>query len=198
MDPEREPGRDALERKFAFFREVEKLKTIKRANETLDGRKENSAEHSWHAALMAMLLEECAGGAVDMLKVIKMLIIHDLVEIDAGDTFIYSEDSDADRCDAELQAAKRLFSLLPDHQASEYFDLWEEFELRTTHEAKFAAAIDGIQPLLNRVAIGNKDDLVVPVKKVWEKKEYIRRFTPRLWMLVEELIEESVERGFYQ
>ncbi|MCP4335522.1 MAG: HD domain-containing protein [Gammaproteobacteria bacterium] len=187
----------ALREQISFLREVEKLKGVLRANKTLDGRFENSAEHSWHVALMALLLEDHANSAIDMLKVIKLLLIHDLVEIDAGDTWLYDANQES-KFEVETEAAGRLFSLLPENQKVEYFGLWNEFESRTTEEAKFASAIDGIQPLLNHVVTGNVEDGVIPLEKVRSKKIYINEFAPNLWSLVEELIEESVSKGLYE
>ena len=188
----------ALKNQINFLREAEKLKAVTRANRTVDGRLENSAEHSWHVALMAMLLEEHASGDLDMLKVVKMLLVHDLVEIDAGDTWLYAEHRESSRTvEAETEAANRLFSLLPRDQRAEYLDLWHDFENRHSEEAKFASAIDGIQPLLNHLLTGKAEDGVVSVEKVRGKKGYIENHAPKLWGLVEELIEESVEKGLY-
>jgi len=186
-----------LREQISFLREVEKLKGVLRANKTVDGRYENSAEHSWHVALMALLLEEHASSTIDTLKVIKLLLIHDLVEIDAGDTWLYEANQES-KLEAETKAASRLFSLLPENQKKEYVGLWNEFESRSTEEAKFATAIDGIQPLLNHVVTGNVEDGVIPLEKVRNKKMYISEFAPKLWDLVEELIEESVSKGLYE
>ncbi len=186
----------ALKEQITFLREIEKLKGVLRANKTVDGRFENSAEHSWHVTLMAVMLEEHASNSLDMLKVTKLLLIHDLVEIDAGDTWLYETNQDSKR-ELETKAANRLFSLLPEKQKEEFLGLWNEFENRSTEEAKFASAIDGIQPLLNHLITGDAKDGVIPVKKVRSKKEYIKEFTPRLWRLVEELIVESERKGLY-
>lgn len=174
----------SLNGQIIFLREVEKLKGVNRANRTIDGRFENSAEHSWHVALMALLLEEHASSIIDMLKVIKLLLIHDLVEIDAGDTWLYETNQES-KLEAETEAAIRLFSLLPKDQKEEYLNLWNEFESCHSEEAKFALAIDGIQPLLNHVVTGNAEDGVIPVEKVRSKKKYIREYAPKLWELVE-------------
>jgi len=182
---------------ISFLREVEKLKGVNRANRTIDGRFENSAEHSWHVALMALLLEEHASSTIDMLKVIKLLLIHDLVEIDAGDTWLYETNQES-KLEAETKAASRLFSLLPEEQRSEYLNLWNEFESCHSEEAKFASAIDGIQPLLNHLVTGRVEDGVIPVEMVRNKKKYISEYAPKLWGLVEELIEESVSKGLYE
>jgi len=180
-----------------FLREIEKLKTIERANRTLDGRNENSAEHSWHVALMALLLQQLAEQSLDMLKVTKMLLIHDIVEIDAGDTWLYVDGQESKQ-ELESRAANRLFALLPGEQRDEYLGLWQEFENRSTLEAGFAAAIDGIQPLLNHLLTGRVEDGVIPVEKVRDRKAYIQQHAPRLWELVESLISDSEARGLYQ
>jgi putative hydrolases of HD superfamily len=185
-----------LKMKISFLRETEKLKSVFRVNKTLDGRFENSAEHSWHAALMAILLEEYAPCDLDMLKVTKLLLIHDIVEIDAGDTWLFEEDQ-REKQGLETVAANRLFSLLPEKQKEEFINLWNEFENHTSEEAKFAAVIDGIQPLLNHLITGNPDDGVIPLEKVLRRKEYIRSFAPKLWPLVENLISKSEAAGLY-
>lgn len=185
-----------LKAQIDFLREVEKLKTVTRANRTLDGRNENSAEHSWHVTLMALVLQQHVKQPLDMLKVAKMLLIHDIVEIDAGDTWLYAEDQQTKQ-KLEANAADRLFSLLPDKQCREYMDLWQEFESRSSAEAGFAAAIDGIQPLLNHLITGQAEDGVIPLEKVRKRKAYIRRHAPLLWELVESLIKDSEARGLY-
>ncbi len=186
----------ALKDQIEFLREIEKLKTVTRANKTLDGRNENSAEHSWHVALMALLLQQHAEQSLDMLKVTKMLLIHDIVEIDAGDTWLYAEDQESKK-ELEERAADRLFSLLPDEQHDEYLELWQEFENRSTNEAAFAAVIDGIQPLLNHLLTGRVEDGVIPIEKVRSRKAYIQQHAPGLWELVESLISDSEAKGLY-
>ena len=187
----------SLDHQISFLREVEKLKGVNRANRTVDGRFENSAEHSWHVALMALLLEEHASETIDMLKVVKLLLIHDLVEIDAGDTWLYESNQDS-KLQAETDAANRLFSLLPNDQKEEYLNLWKEFENCNSEEARFASAIDGIQPLLNHLVTGRVEDGKIPVESVRSKKKYINEYAPKLWKLVEELIDESVSKGLYE
>lgn len=187
---------EALKQQINFLQEIEKLKIVLRANKTLDGRNENSAEHSWHIAMMALLFEDYANSSIDMLKVIKMLLIHDIVEIDAGDTWLF-EPNQTGRFEKEAKGAERLFSLLPDAQGREFFDLWLEFENRSSEEAKFAAVVDGIQPMLNHVMTGDPAEGVISVEKVLDKKRYIEAFAPNLWKLVEALIEESKKLGLY-
>ena len=139
-----------------FIIEIDKVKSILRQNFLADGsRRENDSEHSWHLAMMVVILSEYFKGA-DMLKTVKMVLIHDLVEIYAGDTFAYDEQGYLDKDEREQAAADRLFALLPRDQASEYRDLWDEFERMDTGEAIFAAAVDRIQPLLMNSESGGK------------------------------------------
>ena len=145
---------------------------------------------------MALLLQEHASGELDMLKVVTMLLIHDIPEIDAGDTWLYDPDQ-AGKIAAETRAAKRLYALLPGNQHNEFLDLWREFEAQQSAEARFATAIDGLQPLLNHLLTGNPSDGVVAIDQVYEKKSFIKDHAPDLWSLVEKLIEKSVERGLY-
>ena len=141
---------DRLQQQIAFLLEVDKLKQIFRQTYLLDEtRKENDAEHSWHFAMFALILAEYAPEPVDILKVIKMALVHDLVEIDAGDTFLYDEAGNADKAEREAKAADRIFALLPEEQGGELRTLWEEFEEKKTPEAKFAGAMDRFQPFLH-------------------------------------------------
>lgn len=139
-----------LERQIQFIVEIDKLKSICRRTLLIDrSRPENTAEHSWHIALMAALLAEYADAAVDVAKVIKMLLVHDIVEIDAGDTYCYDATAGLDKAAREKKAAARLFGLLPPEQGPEYRALWEEFEANATPDAHFANAMDRLQPFLN-------------------------------------------------
>jgi putative hydrolases of HD superfamily len=148
-----------LEEQVAFLIEIDRLKNVLRQTPITDSsRPENTAEHSWHLAMFAMVLAEYATEPVDILRVIMMLLVHDLVEIDAGDTFVYAT-SDADvaaKQEAdELVAANRIFSLLPIDQAARLRALWDEFEAKQTPESRFAKTIDRLQPiLLNRASGG--------------------------------------------
>ena len=140
---------ERLEQQLAFVFELEKLKNIYRQSLVLyEDRQENDAEHSYHLALMAAVLAEHASEPVDVLHVMKMVLIHDAVEVDAGDTYAYDTAANADKRERELRAADRIFALLPDDQAAEYRALWDEFEARETPEAKFANTLDRVQPLL--------------------------------------------------
>jgi putative hydrolase of HD superfamily len=136
-----------------FLREVDKLKTISRRTSLLDGsRTENSAEHSWHIALAAMVLAEHSNVQVDLLRVIKLLLIHDIVEIDAGDTFAFDMKGKESQAERENAAAERIFSLLPVQQEEEFLALWQEFEAGESAEAKFAVALDRLLPALQNFA----------------------------------------------
>ncbi|MGK9054850.1 HD domain-containing protein [Neorhizobium petrolearium] len=143
-------GNRRLMQQLAFILEVEKLKTVLRKTPLLDrSRVENDAEHTWQLALMAMVLSEHARQPVDLLRVIKMLLIHDIVEIDAGDTFAYDKVAQTSQAERELKAADRIFAILPEDQAKEFRALWDEFELKATAESRFANAMDRLQPTLH-------------------------------------------------
>ncbi|UPQ89023.1 HD domain-containing protein [Vibrio sinaloensis] len=139
-----------LEKQLALIIELDQLKKVLRRTrvKSADGRLENSAEHSWHVALMAVLLEEHANQPVDISRVVKMLLLHDIVEIDAGDTFVYDAVASAEQEQKEGQAAERLFAMLPAEQGQELLDLWLEFEQATSDDAKFAKALDRIIPMM--------------------------------------------------
>ena len=192
---------DRLTQQLAFLNEIEKLKLVYRRNQTVDqSRYENSAEHSWHVALMALILAEHADApTIDLFKVLKMLLMHDLVEIYAGDTWLYDAQATLVQAEHETLAAKRLFELLPADQAAEFHQLWHEFVDRATPEATFAAAIDGLQPLLNHLLSGNPADPagVLARADVLRRKQYIATSSHALWNVAQAVIEESTERGLY-
>jgi len=139
---------DRLEKQLRFILEIDRLKSIYRRTYLVDGtRHENSAEHSWHLALLALTLAEHANEPLDVAKVVRMVLIHDIVEIDAGDTYIY--DAQGDKVEKERRAADRIFGLLPEDQATEFRELWSEFESAQTPEAQFANALDRFIPQLH-------------------------------------------------
>ena len=143
-------GNRRLSQQIAFILEVEKLKTVLRRTLLLDrSRVENDAEHTWQLALMAMVLSEQSREKVELVRVLKMLLIHDIVEIDAGDTFAYDTVLAASQAERELKAAERIFALLPEDQAKEFRALWDEFEAKASAESRFANAMDRLQPLLH-------------------------------------------------
>ncbi len=168
-----------------FLREIDRLKSVIRQSPLLDqSRKENSAEHSWHLAMYALLLHDHAHSPVNLMRVIKMLLIHDIVEVDVGDTPIHSGASSQDQALQEQQAAKRLFGLLPVTQGAELHDLWCEFEAASTDDAKFAKALDRVQPLLINVATngGTWAEDNVNLEMVLQRYgPIIERGSPALW-----------------
>jgi putative hydrolase of HD superfamily len=173
-----------FEQQIRFVVEVDRLKTILRRTLLTDrSRRENSAEHSWHVALMATLLVEHAGAAVDLARVIEMLLVHDIVEIDAGDTFAYDAAGNASKVARERAAADRLFGLLPPDQGRRLRVLWEEFEDGTSAEARYAIALDRLQPLLQnvRAAGGAWRSHGVTREQVLERMQPIRAISDALW-----------------
>jgi putative hydrolase of HD superfamily len=188
-----------LEQQIAFVREVDKLKTIARQTLLTDAsRQENDAEHSWHLALMALVLGEYAGDeTLDMLHVVRMVLVHDLVEIDAGDTYCYDEAGHKDKTQRETAAARRIFNLLPPDQAAEIRALWDEFEASETPESRFANALDRLQPLIHNVftkgRMWKKHGIVK--SQVIDRNRKIADGAPDLWEFARGLIEKAVDDG---
>ncbi len=191
--------KNRLAQQIQFVLEIDKLKRILRQTLLTDGsRQENSAEHSWHIALMAIVLAEYAPVPIDVLHVIKMLLIHDLVEIDAGDTFCYDVQGNQSKAERELQAADRLFGLLPSDQAIELRLIWDEFETQETPNAKFAASLDRLQPILhNQQTQGGTWRIHgITRDRVLHRMAPIETGAPTLWPFVQELIENCVAAGY--
>lgn len=189
---------DRLRAQFLFILEVEKLKQVLRRTPLLDGsRRENDAEHTWELALMAVVLAEHADEAIDLLRVLKMILIHDIVEIDAGDTFIYDAAALTDQEAREKIAADRIFGLLPPDQAADFRALWDEFEARETTEARFARAMDRLQPLLHNFFTGGGTWHTPGVTSadVTARKSPIGASSESLWEAAQAIIAEGVERG---
>lgn len=187
-----------LLKQIHFIKEIDKLKYIQRKTKLMNSdRNENDAEHSWHLAMMTIVLAEHSDHPVDVLKVLKMVLIHDIVEIDAGDTFIYDSLKSHSNTDEELAAAKRIFGLLPKEQAEEFIAIWQEFEEGVTVEAKFAKSMDRLEPLLQNVSNngGTWKEFDVSYQQVYNKKKVIRQGSASLWAYAESLINESVEKG---
>lgn len=184
----------ALEKQLSFLREIDQLKTVFRQSPLLDRcRKENSAEHSWHLAMYALVLGEHAQGAVDTGRVARMLLLHDIVEIDVGDFPIHGGSSSELQTKRELEAAHRLFGLLPAPQADEFLKLWIEFEGAQTDDAKFAKALDRFQPLLTNVfsAGGTWVENGVSHDQVIARYgPVIKAGSPQLWALCEQWIDQ--------
>lgn len=187
-----------LIKQVAFIKEIDKLKYIQRKTKLFNSdRPENDAEHSWHLAMMAVVLAEHSIQAIDILKVVKMVLIHDIVEIDAGDVFIYDTTKNHNNTEEELIAAKRIFGLLPENQAKDFLALWEEFEAGETAEAKFAKTMDRFEPLLQNTSNngGTWAEYDVPYQKVYDKKVAMKAGSETIWNYAENLINESVEKG---
>jgi len=181
-------GQERFQRQLAFIVEIDKLKTVLRRSMLTDmSRRENSAEHSWHLTLMAVLLEEHAGQPVNLMRVMKMLLVHDIVEIDAGDTFAYDAVGRLDKEERERRAADRLFALLPDDHADELRSCWDEFEENRSPEARFANALDRLQPLLQNLHTkgGTWRSHGVTLEQVIERMQPIQNACPSLWPWVE-------------
>ena len=182
--PELEPLRQQLQ----FLREIDRLKTVIRQSPLLDrSRKENSAEHSWHLAMYAWVLQEYASGPVAIHRVMQMLLLHDVVEVDVGDMPIHG-DTGGQQAVLEARAAARLFGLLPPPQGAEFLALWHEFEAASTEDAKFAKALDRFQPLLVNVFTGGGTwaENGVQHRQVLERYgPAIQRGAPRLWAVCE-------------
>ncbi|TWV94680.1 HD domain-containing protein [Chitinophaga pinensis] len=187
-----------LLQQVAFIKEIDKLKYIQRRTKLFNSdRNENDAEHSWHLAMMTLVLAEHADKPIDVLKVIKMVLIHDLVEIDAGDTFIYDTAKNHTNTEEERLAAQRIFGLLPEAQAQELIAIWEEFEEGMTDDAKFAKAMDRFEPLLQNTSNngGTWAEFNVDYQKVYDKKKAIQNGSAAIWTYAEQLLNESVEKG---
>jgi len=184
---------DRLDRQIRFILEIDRLKNVVRQNVTTARRLENSCEHSWHIAAMAMVLHEYANGKIDLCRVLKMLLIHDVVEIDAGDTYCYDQQASADQAQREQAAAERIFAMLPADQRDEMRALWEEFEQRRTPEARFAAAMDRLQPvLLNYFTQGESwRQKEVRSAQVMARNRTIGEGAARLWEYARGLIEDA-------
>lgn len=189
---------DRLRKQMEFILEVDKLKKIGRQTYVSDAsRKENDSEHSWHLALMAILLSEYANNEVDVLKVVSMVLIHDIVEIDAGDTYAYDADANKSKREREEAAADRIFNILPEEQARNMRSLWEEFEECKTPEAQFARALDNVQPVMLNDATDGKAwrEHQVELNQVQRRNEKTKTGSLELWEYVNNLFDENVKKG---
>lgn len=192
-------AKDRLAKDIQFIIELDKMKSILRQTTLMDGsRRENDAEHSWHIAVMAMVLSEYANEKIDVCKVIKMLLVHDLVEIYAGDTFCYDKEANESKEERELKAADRLFGILDEDKGKELRALWEEFEEMKTNEAIFAAAMDRIQPLFCNYHSGGGTwkKFNISKEQVYKRTEPVKYASDELWEFVSNMIEDAVEKGY--
>lgn len=190
---------DRLEQQLSFLMEIDKQKEIIRQTYLADGsRKETDAEHAWHMAVMCMVLSEYANEPIDVAKTVMMLLTHDLVEIDAGDTYAYDVQGNATKRDRELKAADRIYGLLPEEQRDYLRALWDEFEAMETPEAKFANTLDKIQPVLLTDRAKGKSWLEHGVRKeqILGRNARTHEGSEVLWSHVRKLIEKNIEGGF--
>jgi len=191
--------KNRLDLQMQFLIEIDRLKSVLRRTRLFDNsRQENVAEHGWHVAIMAMALAEYSNEPIDVSKVVRMALVHDIVEIDAGDTFLYDEAAGKVKEEAERRAAERIFGLLPLDQAREIRSLWEEFEARNTPEARFAAAIDRLEPMLqNTLTAGHawKEHDVRKSQVLGKNRPIVEAGSRELWRFAEGLIENAVREG---
>ena len=182
-----------------FIKEIEKLKSVTRFNRTLDGRFENSAEHSWQSEIASIVLQDYYPEKLNMEKVISMLLIHDLGEIYAGDTWVFDDKKKIHSHDRELESIKKTMSILPEEKYLNMKKSWLEFEKGQSAEARYARVIDALVPLINHLEVSecdyNPDNISSDM--VLEKKKFIKGESKELWKLTEELVKESVEKGLY-
>jgi len=189
-----------LEKQLRFIIEVDKIKNIIRKSKLFDeSRFENDAEHSWTICMMAFLLKEFSNFSVNIEKVIVMLLIHDIVEIDAGDTFLYSAERNTVQND-ERKAAERIFGLLDGDQKEYFVNLWNEFEEKETNEAKFASVFDRLEPLLQNYLLEGYTwkKYNITYDMVIEKNKHIEKGSKEIWEFVLRLLDKAVEKGFIE
>ncbi|MBQ6181530.1 MAG: HD domain-containing protein [Ruminococcus sp.] len=190
---------ERLRQQISFMLELDKMKALYRQTYVLnEDRKENDAEHSWHLAVMAFLLAEHSNLPVDVLKVMKMVLIHDVVEIDAGDTYCYDTEGYKTKADREEKAAQRIFGLLPTDQKDEFYSLWREFEEAATADSKFANLLDRLQPILlnyTRDGISWKEHGVFS-DQVRARNLHSGEASDDIAALIEEIIRDAEAHGF--
>ena len=189
---------ERLDKQMDFIREIDKEKFITRMTKLTDGkRRENDAEHAWHMAIMTILLSEYANEEIDVLRTVTMLLIHDLVEIDAGDTYAYDAEANKTKEEREQKAADRIYGLLPEDQGKKLMELWREFEAYETPEARFAHVMDNFQPMLLNYENGGKDWMnhKVRISQPLKRNEKTATGSEEIWSYMEELLENSIKNG---
>ena len=180
---------ERMKKQFAFLQEIDKEKNIFRQTYLADGnRKENDAEHCWHMAVMAILMSEYANEDIDLLHTISIILVHDLVEIYAGDTYAYDTKGNEDKREREIAAADKLFAILPNDQRDKFRALWDEYEEGVTPEAKFAASMDRIQPLMLNNASGGRswEEHKVKASQVYGRNAKTAEGSESLWKYADE------------
>ena len=197
-----EQEKERLDQQFELFREIDREKFIGRQTYLSDGmRKENDAEHAWHMAIMTLVLSEYANEKIDVLRTISMLLIHDLVEIDAGDTYAYDEEGKKTQAERERKAADRIYGILPEEQGRKLYELWLEFEERKTPEAKFARVMDNIQPIMLNAATDGKawKEHGVKLSQILGRNAHTADGSKLLWEYAREyFINPNLEEGRIQ
>ena len=189
---------ERLEKQLQFIVEIDKLKSIYRRTYLIDGeRKENTAEHSWHLAMLAMVLAEYANEPVNVERVVRMVLIHDIVEVDAGDTYIYDAQGALDKAEREHAAAERIFGLLPEDQGGEFRKLWQEFESGATADARFASALDRFIPQLHNFHTRGRswEEHGITADRVLARNITIADGSVQLWKWTQALIARAVAEG---
>lgn len=187
-----------LHKQIQFIHEVDKIKYILRRTRLFNSdRAENDAEHSWHLSIMAMVLAEHSNEPIDLLKVIKMVLIHNVVEIDAGDVFFFDKTQKHDNRPEEMEAAKRIFGLLPADQAEEFISIWLEFEEGKSVEARFAKTLDRLEPMLQNASNqgGTWEEYHVKYDEVLDSKRIMKDTATPLWEYTQALLKECVKEG---
>ena len=201
MEKNNQEEKSRLEKQIAFLTEVDKEKNIFRQTYLADGkRKENDAEHSWHLALAAVLLKEHMKEDADLGRVMTMVLIHDLVEIDAGDTYAYDTEGVATKREREVKAADRIFGILPEDQGTYLRELWDEFEAYETAEAKYAHLLDNFQPLMLNDASDGKswEEHGVHKSQVCRRNARIPETSEIVWEKMLEIMDKHIEKGHLQ
>ena len=189
---------ERIEKQMQFILEIDKEKQIKRKTLQSNGKDfEDDAQHAWHMAIMTLLLSEYANEKIDVLKTISMLLIHDLVEIDAGDTYAYDEAGAETKRERETKAADRIFGLLPGDQGTWFRELWEEFEAYETAEAKFAHVLDNAQPLLLNDASNGRGwaEHGVHKSQIYKRNEHTSEGSREIWEYMKKLVDKHIQLG---
>ncbi len=188
-----------LDQQLRFTAEIDKMTSILRRTMLVDGsRRENDAEHSWHIAVMALIFEEYAAEPVNVNRAVKMCVVHDLIEIYAGDTFAYDVAGNADKAEREAAAADKLFAQLPSEQGAEIRSLWEEFDAMQTSDAKYAACMDRLQPFLHNTLTGGHTWVESGTARpsVEKRMAIIKDFMPEVYKWVEKNLDNAIEKGW--
>ncbi len=192
---------EKLRKQMDFIIEIDKMKNIYRQTLVLnEDRAENDAEHSWHLAMMVMLLSEYANEPIDVLHTIKMVLIHDIVEVDAGDTYCYDKEGYKGKAEREEKAAQRLFGMLPEEQRNELYRLWREFEEFKTPESKFANAVDRCQPMTLNYKKGGISWKKHGIKssQVYERNKNIGQGSELIWQYMQEVLKDAEDKGMFE